>query len=672
MLKIIKKLKANPLANKIINKFMFVHNLYTIHKIKKLLNSKSTIDETIVSSYKLYLWEQYKDQKVLKNSLLKQDETNAKLNVQLKQSSSKSLTISNNIKKSSESSEHCSKINFLYVAASCLPFHISGYTTRTHEILKSIQALANKVDLENFNLFVLTRAGYPWDRKDSLINLNSITSNEIPLSTNSSILNLSDFIEPNNNNLQEKHEQSNLELINSLNLEIIKFQYNETQLLMRSTLDHISYDHLKFPKNNKLTAIYTEQASKEFEKYIIQNNISCVHAASNHVNALPALVAAKRLGIPFQYEIRGIWELTRISRFPEFKYSHLFKLALDLEAIVAKNADRVFVISEQLSQYIQKNWKIDPKKISKLPNCVSFQNLRKANDDVNNQKTEINLERDHIPTDSLSLSNSKANQLKTSVVTIGYAGSLIIYEGLQTLIKALYVLVNNNKTLDLYKTNQDHLTFHLEIIGEGEYRKELEDLVTKLELSSYVTFLGRLTPEEVKIKQQQFDLVCIPREPFEVCKLVPPIKLVEAMSNAKSVIVPNLPVFHDELHIDHDPHGCFFFESGNDIHLAHILNEILLNVKRSPNYLKEQGKIAQQYVYKHRRWEQFVPKIINCLSNYNLDGIHNIFDEESYRNRSNVEDSNNTSIDKATHSTSIERATHSTSNIEAPHNKEEN
>ena len=29
------------------------------------------------------------------------------------------------------------KENFLYVPASCLPYHISGYTTRTHEILKA-------------------------------------------------------------------------------------------------------------------------------------------------------------------------------------------------------------------------------------------------------------------------------------------------------------------------------------------------------------------------------------------------------------------------------------------------------------------------------------------------------------------------------------------------------
>ena len=43
-----------------------------------------------------------------------------------------------------------------------------------------------------------------------------------------------------------------------------------------------------------------------------------VIAASNHVTALPALIAARRLGVPFVYEVRGFWEITRLSREPEF------------------------------------------------------------------------------------------------------------------------------------------------------------------------------------------------------------------------------------------------------------------------------------------------------------------------------------------------------------------
>ncbi|MBH0312862.1 glycosyltransferase WbuB, partial [Alcaligenes faecalis] len=47
----------------------------------------------------------------------------------------------------------------LYVAASALPYHISGYTTRTHAIAQALQEAGGDV-------CVLTRPGYPWDRKD--------------------------------------------------------------------------------------------------------------------------------------------------------------------------------------------------------------------------------------------------------------------------------------------------------------------------------------------------------------------------------------------------------------------------------------------------------------------------------------------------------------------------
>lgn len=500
--------------------------------------------------------------------------------------------------------------NFLYVPASCLPYHISGYTTRTHEILKAISKAIeekstkdttkeNKV-LENVEkptnytntnsfeasapkLFVLTRTGYPWDRKDAL-----------------------------------SYPEDNKD-------------YN--------VLDGIRYDHIRTPKNSKLTAIYAEEASLEIEKYIVKNSISCVHAASNHVNALPALIAAKRLGIPFQYEMRGLWELTRISRQPEFAKSHNFKLGLDLEAFVAKHADRVFVISEQLSKYIQRNWGIPKEKINLLPNCAdtdrikpdfSSSNVSTVNPEGNEQSSNnkdknknnilndsflgINIDKDNKQElvtsnnySSNSTSNSTSNSatnlsshLASETIVIGYAGSLIVYEGLQTLLKAMNVLVFQKK-----------MNVHLNVIGDGEYRKTLEELALSLNLSDHVTFFGRLSPIEAKNKQDECALICIPREPFDVCKVIPPIKLVEAMAKGKCVVVPDLPVFKDELsyleNTQESPSGCIFFKSGDFNDLASVLEKIIF--LSNTNELKKNGDRARQYVVDNRQWKYFATTI---------------------------------------------------------------
>ena len=510
------------------------------------------------------------------------------------------------------------KENFLYVPASCLPYHISGYTNRTHEILK---ALANAIgDISRTNIettnsyenvssnttnhkfldgkiFVLTRTGYPWDRKDSLV-------------------------------YPDAGKDYNI-------------------------LDGIRYDHLKTPKNSKLTALYAEEASLEFEKYIVKNHISCVHAASNHVNALPALIAAKRLGISFQYEMRGLWELTRISRQPEFAKSHNFKLGLDLEAFVAKHADRVFVISNQLSLYIQKNWGIPKEKIFLLPNCADVDKLKPDTSIEENSKEKSDLTIEDCDTESALLSkdlsslSSDVNNEKnsenfinaTSKIVIGYAGSLIVYEGLQTLLKAMDILVNRK-----------NMNIHLNIIGDGEYRNTLEELARSLGLNNNVTFFGRLSPLEAKNKQDECSLICIPREPFEVCQIVPPIKLVEAMAKGKCVVVPDLPVFVDELSIvdnvtnnkaldsnslsisnsnfessskvgsakqlsleelSNNDSGCIFFRSGNFENLAEVLANHLSNLDE----LVKRGIKAREYAIKNRQWKMFVPFIFPNFKN---------------------------------------------------------
>ena len=511
------------------------------------------------------------------------------------------------------------KENFLYVPASCLPYHISGYTTRTHEILK---ALANAIgdisrttNIETTNsyenvssnttnhkfldgkIFVLTRTGYPWDRKDSLV-------------------------------YPDAGKDYNI-------------------------LDGIRYDHLKTPKNSKLTALYAEEASLEFEKYIVKKHISCVHAASNHVNALPALIAAKRLGISFQYEMRGLWELTRISRQPEFAKSHNFKLGLDLEAFVAKHADRVFVISNQLSLYIQKNWGIPKEKIFLLPNCADVDKLKPDTSIEENSKEKSDLTIEDCDTESSLLSkdlsslSSDVNNEKnsenfinaTSKIVIGYAGSLIVYEGLQTLLKAMDILVNRK-----------NMNIHLNIIGDGEYRNTLEELARSLGLNNNVTFFGRLSPLEAKNKQDECSLICIPREPFEVCQVVPPIKLVEAMAKGKCVVVPDLPVFVDELSIvdnvtnnkaldnnslsisnsnfessskvgsakqlsleelSNNDSGCIFFRSGNFENLAEVLANHLSNLDE----LVKRGIKAREYAIKNRQWKMFVPFIFPNFKN---------------------------------------------------------
>lgn len=385
--------------------------------------------------------------------------------------------------------------SLLYVPASSLPYHISGYTTRTHAVIRALRD-------SGVDMHVLTRPGYPWDRKDRVAQPEGA----------------------------------------------------------RTIVKEIAYAHEQWPANNRHVLQFAVQASKVIATEARNKRVAAIHAASNHTNALPALLAARKLGIPFHYEMRGLWELTRASRMAWFENTARYKLGLELEGLVAKHADRLFVISQELGRYVQENWGVSSDRMALLPNCVDPEAI--------------------LPADSA----------KAESGVIGYAGSIMPYEGLDTLIEAVAMLAERG------------VNVRLKIVGDGEAKSGLEELTVRLGQTGRVEFFGRVEPVRALEIVEGCALVCLPRKPFQVCEIVPPIKLVEALAMAKPVIVPDLPVFRDEL--GPDPAG-WFFRAGDAVDLARVIEGAL----QEPSRLAELGAKGREYVLAHRIWSRFVGQV---------------------------------------------------------------
>ncbi|WP_291385171.1 MULTISPECIES: glycosyltransferase family 4 protein [Achromobacter] len=409
-------------------------------------------------------------------------------------------------KRQSQAQYDPSSGSMLYVAASALPYHTSGYTTRTHEVIRALMSAGADVH-------AMTRPGYPWDRKD---------------------------------------RQSNA-------------QAEET------CVGDVRYQHSSRPLNNRPALQYVLQAAASVAQVAARHRVAVIHAASNHVNALPALLAARQLGIPFQYEMRGLWELTRVSRTPAYENGQAYKQGLRLESLVAGHADRLFVISEQLGKYAHEKWGVPAERMSLLPNCVDAGRFR----------------------------NTDASEAEPW--TIGYAGTLIGYEGLDTLIEATGILVRAK------------VPVKVTLIGDGEARPHLEALVRQLGLDKQVHFAGKVPPDSVQDRLRRCALICIPRKPFQVCRIVPPIKLVEAMAMGKPVVIPDLPVFRDEM--GGSPAG-WFFKAGDAADLARVLSAAL----QDREGLAATGARARAYATTHRSWHEFVIKALPSTSNGRLYG----------------------------------------------------
>ncbi|WP_022675170.1 glycosyltransferase, partial [Novosphingobium sp. B-7] len=172
----------------------------------------------------------------------------------------------------------------------------------------------------------------------------------------------------------------------------------------------------------------------------------------------PALIAARRLGIPFHYELRGLWEMSRAANVPGFAGTERHALGLELEAFVARQADRVFAISAPLADHVIGQWGLDPARLALLPNGI----------------------------DAPAFAGIAAARHATT--TIGYAGALVAYEGLDLLLDALAMLHAQGLAIDLL------------IMGDGPLRQSLEEQAARLGLAQAVSFTGRLEPDAARAR----------------------------------------------------------------------------------------------------------------------------------------------------------------------------
>ena len=189
-----------------------------------------------------------------------------------------------------------------------LPYHSAGYATRTQGLLTALRADGWRVD-------GVTRLGYPYDMDG--------------------------------------------------------FKYRES-IPVLDTVGEVDYrrmhaHRLVIPKNP--LQHYVERYAAEVEHLARTEKPFVIHAASNYVNGLAAIAAANQLGLASVYEVRGLWEVTRGSRDPEWAAGEEYAFQSRMEADAARHATEVITITEALARELVIRG-TDPEKITVVPNGV--------------------------------------------------------------------------------------------------------------------------------------------------------------------------------------------------------------------------------------------------------------------------------------------------------------
>lgn len=393
-----------------------------------------------------------------------------------------------------------------YVLHNSFPYSSGGYATRAFGVCEGLKS-------HGFEVVIINRPGFPIDIKDDL------DAEDVP----------------------ETEVRDGYRYVRSLSI---------------SRRGMTPYD-------------YMLEAADVIETRFREYRPQYVIAASNHITAIPSLIAAKRLGIPFYYEVRGLWEITRVSREPEFEKKPAYTVQVLLETLAAKHSTHVFTLTNPMINELVRRG-VEKEAISLVPNSCSPDNF-------------IPKERDMELVRKLNIPDD--------VPVIGYIGTFVQYEGLDDLAEACAILKFKGVPFRLLLVGNENASGQ----DVGPITAKISEIATTYGFNDWLIMPGRIPFEEVESYYSLIDIAPFPRKSQPVCELVSPMKPLEALAMKKAVLVSSVQALK-EMVIENKT--GLVFEKGNVSDLADKL-QLLINDKSLRKTLGENGRV---WVESERNW----------------------------------------------------------------------
>ena len=286
-----------------------------------------------------------------------------------------------------------------------------------------------------------------------------------------------------------------------------------------------------------------------------------IHAHSPVLDAMAAGPVARRLGIPFLYEIRAFWEDAAVGNGTGSEGSAKYRATRWLETRAVRRADAVAVICEGLRQDLIGRG-IDANKIMVSPNGVDLDMFGAP------------VPRDAVLAEALALGDGPV---------LGFIGSFYDYEGLDILIAAMPLLAARIPGIRLL------------MVGGGPMEAALRQQAKASPAKDAIRFVGRVPHAEVERYYSLVDLLVYPRKAMRLTELVTPLKPLEAMAQDRLVAASNIGG-HREL-IEDGVTGTLFAPD-DPAALAQSVADLLSN----PSIWEERRRVARAFVEKERNW----------------------------------------------------------------------
>lgn len=350
------------------------------------------------------------------------------------------------------------------------------------------------------------------------------------------------------------------------------------------TVDGIPYYRILNPQRKNIAGnAYMLEAAKAIQQFLRQQQVDIVVAASNHLTAIPAGIAARALGLPYFYEVRGFWEVTRISREPEYEKTPQYAGQIRNETEAAIHADAVFTLTTPMKEELMRRG-VSAEKITLLPNSCDPERFNpRSRDQVLAAKLDIPA---HVP-------------------VIGYIGSFVQYEGLENLAQAAALLLKKNIDFRLLLVGNENASS----TERGPITEEILRVAREEGLAEKLIMPGRIPHEEVESYYSLIDIAPFPRKPQPVTEMVSPMKPLEALAMEKAIIVSSVRALTEMVT---DQQTGLIFEKGNIQDLADKLEMLI----QDATLRTKLGKAGRIWVENERTWKKTAHTACGVVKNY--------------------------------------------------------
>jgi glycosyltransferase involved in cell wall biosynthesis len=306
---------------------------------------------------------------------------------------------------------------------------------------------------------------------------------------------------------------------------------------------------------------------KHFTSRIIEvaeeENAEIIHAHVPYRVGIPALRAARKLGIPFIYEMRGMWEESAVASGRWRSGGLAYRRFRRMETKVLRAANSVICISETLRQEAISRG-VNENKISVVPNAVDAEVVRNESDLLHEMKDKLDQK-----------------------LVVGYIGSLRELEGVDLTAEAVSIL--NKRGVDV----------NFLVLSSQSGQDELRAYCDDLGIAENTDIVGPVPHDQVAPFYDLIDVFVVSRPDTRVTRLVTPLKPFEAMRSGTAVVMADLPALAE---IVEDGETGRLYPAENSQALAEIIHELVLDGELR-EYL---GRNAASWAIANRTWRSVV------------------------------------------------------------------